>query len=178
MNAQDLAAELQKPWRHGEHLDARGVVLNEPLVLDGMTIRGFDMSGAHLKAGFSARGTKFRGLGWLRGVKIDGDLDLTGGSFQIDLRAEDISANKLILDDVQVRGVIALARAHARRLSLINALVLANLTLEEAEISDFVDLSGAEIMGGYWADGARLGKFIAEGCDLHGRRHNWAGAPA
>ncbi len=70
-------------------------------------------------------------------------------------------------------GVLALARLRARTVSMTNALIMANLTLEQAEVTKGVDLSGSEIMGGYWADGARLGAVVTDGCDLHGRQHNW-----
>jgi len=170
---ESLIADLQKPWRHGEHIDARGIVLDQPLILDGMVLRGVDLSGAQMRAGLSARGAQFCGLAWLRGVWVDGDLDLTGAKFQIDFRAEDVVADRLLLNEVEVRGVLALARLRARTVSMTNALIMANLTLERAEVTKGVDLSGSEIMGGYWADGARLGAVVTDGCDLHGRQHNW-----
>ena len=51
MTPSDLLEGLQRPWKHGEHLDGRGLILNDPLVLDGLTIRGFDLSEAVLKGG-------------------------------------------------------------------------------------------------------------------------------
>lgn len=167
--AQDLVAALQRPWRHGEHLDARGLVLDSPLVLDGLTLRGFDLSQAHLKGGLSARGATFLGLAWLREARLDGPCDLTGARFRIDLRAEGLVADHITLDAAQLRGVLALARVRARRISAVGALVMANLTLEAAEVGELVDLSEAEIMGGLWAQDARIGRLRTDGADISGR---------
>lgn len=172
MTNEELKAELQKPWQHGEHLDARGLVFDDPLVLDGMVLRGFDLSGAHFKAGFKARGATFRGLAWFRDTTIDGTLDLSGAQFRIDLRAEGLSVDLLRLNGVQVRGILDMARLCARRIDLSRALVLASLTLENAEVSEGIDLSMAEIMGGFWAKGARLGQMRNDGAEIFGRVHH------
>ena len=173
MTPEALISDLQKPWRHGEHIDARGIVLDQPLILDGMVLRGVDLSGAHLRSGLSARDAQFCGLAWMMGVRFDGDLDLTGATFKIDFRAEDVVADRLLLNNIEVRGVLALARLRARTVSMTNTLIMANLTLEQAEVTKGVDLSGSEIMGGYWADGARLGAVVTNGCDLYGRQRKW-----
>lgn len=173
MTPAELTAELQKPWRHGEHVDARDLVLEAPLRLDGMVVRGFDLSGAHLRAGLSARGTTFLGLAWLINARIDGTCDLSQARFRIDLRAEGLATDVLLLDHSEVRGVLALARVHARRIALCNALIMANLTLENAAVAERIDLSGTEVMGGIWAAGARLGQITAAHSEVHGRRSNW-----
>jgi uncharacterized protein YjbI with pentapeptide repeats len=153
-----------------EDVDAKGAVIEGALVLDGMTLRGLDLSGTHVKGDLSARGATFLGIAWLKDVKLDGALDLTGAQFRIDLRAEGLSAKALYLEDLQVRGVLALARVRTAQISLARALVMANLTLERAVVDIQTDLSDSEIMGGFWAEGARLGRLITTGCDLHGRR--------
>lgn len=172
MTGNDLIHDLQKPWRHGEHVDARDVVIDQPMRLDGMALRSFDLSGAHFKSGLSARGATFLGLAWLRDVKIEGILDLTGAQFRIDLRAEGIRSEMIRIDQVEVRGVLALARVQAHDVSLTDALIMANLTLEGAQLSGGIDLSGTEVMGGFWADGANLGQVSAQGFELHGRQRN------
>ncbi len=171
-DAADLARALQRPWRHGEHLDARGTVLDAPLRLDGLTLSGVDLTGAHLKGGITARGATFQGLAWFRDARVDGPCDFTGARFRIDLRAEGMVADRIVLDEVQLRGVLALARVRARSISAFRALVMANLTLEEARVSDLLDLSGAEIMGGLWAQGARIGRIRADGTEIEGRVRN------
>lgn len=176
MTPDALKAELQKPWRHGDHLDARGARFDAPVVLDGLTLRGFDLSGAQFAAGLSARGATFLGLAWLMDARIDGALDLTGTQCRIDLRAEGLRADAVLLDGVQLRGVLALARLSAKRVSLTDALVLANLTLERADVAE-TDLSRAEVMGGIWADGARLGRVSSSGSEVHGRLRNWVELP-
>ena len=167
-----LADDLRQPWRHGEHLDGRGFVLEDPLVLDGMDVRGFDLSNAHLKSGMSARGATFQGLVWLQDTTIDGACDLTGARFRIDLRAGGMVTDSLRLDAAQVLGILDLARLRARTLTLSGALVMANLTLESAEIAEEIDLTATEIMGGFWADGARFGRMLSDGVDVEGRVRN------
>lgn len=173
MTPEALKAELQKPWQHGEHLDARGARFDGPVVLDGLTLRGFDLSGAHFTAGLSARGATFLGLAWLMDARIDGALDLTGAQFRMDLRAEGLSADALLLQRLQVRGVLALARVKAERIALSDALILANLTLEGTTLTGGLDLSRTEVMGGIWADDAALGAITSGGSDVHGRQRNW-----
>lgn len=169
MRPAELITELQQPWRHGEHFDARGAVFEDPVVLDGMTLRGFDLSGAHFKSGFSANGATFLGLAWIANARIDGKCDLTAAQFRIDLRGEGVATDELCLDMAQVRGVLSLARLRARYVSLSHALVMANLTLESAEISDGVDMSDAVVMGGFWAKEARLGSVKSDGAEIDGR---------
>ena len=169
MTGAELVAELQRPWRHGEHVDARGIVLEDTLILDGMDLRGFDLSGATLNGGLSARGTRFRGLAWLRGAVVRGTCDLRGAHFRIDLRADDLRAGTIRLDDAIVQGVLSLARTRLETLSLRRALVMANMTLEDARISDATDLSGAEVLGGLWTEGAELGDVHSAGLEVSGR---------
>lgn len=167
--AAKLTEDLRCPWRHGEHADARGVTLNDPLILDGMDIRGFDLSDASLNGGFSARGTRFRGLAWLRGTRVRGACDLSGASFRTDFRADGLVAQEVVLDGCGLWGVMSLTGSRLASLSLRRALVLANLALEGAEIDGVVDCSGAEIMGGIWSVGARFGSFRDGGAEISGR---------
>ena len=169
MTGAELVAALQRPWRHGEHVDARGIVLGDPLMLDGMDVCGVDLSGARLDGGLSARGARFRGLAWLRGAAVRGTCDLTGARFRIDLRADDLRAVSVCLDDAIVQGALSLARAEIGTLSLRRALVMANLTLEDARIGEVTDLAGAEILGGLWTEGAALGKVQCAGLEVSGR---------
>lgn len=169
MTPDALITELRKPWHHGEHFDARGVVFDDPVVLDGMTLRGFDLSGAQFKSGFSAKGATFLGLAWMTNAKIDGACDLTSATFRIDLRAEGLTTTRLCLDAAQVRGVLALARLRADHVSLSQAFVMANLTLENARISGGIDMTQAVVMGGFWAKDAELGRVEADGVEIDGR---------
>lgn len=169
MTPAELITELQQPWQHGEHFDARGAVFDAPVVLDGMTLRGFDLSGAHFKSGLSARRARFMGLTWISNARINGKCDLTAAQFTIDLRAEGLATEVLCLDHSQVRGVLDLERLRAQRVSLCNAVVLANLTLENAKIVDGIDMMNAVVMGGFWAKGAQLGQVQTEGAEIDGR---------
>jgi uncharacterized protein YjbI with pentapeptide repeats len=165
----ELLAELQRPWRHGEHVDARGIVLEAPLILDGLEVRGFDLSGARLKGGLSARGTRFQGLAWLRQASVEGRCDLTGATFRTDLRADGLEAGHVILDGAVVQGVLSLARARLATLSMRDALMMANVTLEGARIAGRAELSGTEILGGFWTAGAGIGALNHAEAEISGR---------
>lgn len=169
MTGAELLADLQRPWRHGEHVDARGIVLEEPLVLDGLEVRGFDLTGAVLKGGLSARGTRFRGLAWLRQATVRGPCDFSGAIFRTDLRADGLMAGDVILDACHLEGVLSLAGAKLTSLSLRAALLMANVTLEGARIQGAVDLSEAEIMGGLWTAEAGIGALNPGEAEISGR---------
>jgi len=168
-DAAALVEDLKRPWRHGEHVDARKVVLDAPLVLDGLDIRGFDLSGAVLNGGISARNTRFRGLAWLRGASIRGTCDFSDAMFRSDFRGDGISADDVRLDRCHVQGVLSLASAKMQQLSLCDALVMANMTLEHAVVHGAVDINRAEIMGGLWTEGAKWAGLDANTADISGR---------
>lgn len=150
-------------------MDARGLVLDAPLVLDGLEVRGFDLTGATLNGGLSARGTRFRGLAWLRQATVRGMCDLSGASFRTDLRADGVIAGDVVLDGCELQGVFSLANAHLGSLSLSHGLLMANVTLEGAQIDGAVDLCGAEIMGGLWTADARIGTLDPREAEISGR---------
>ncbi len=164
-----LLDDLKRPWQHGEHVDGRGLTLDEPLVLDGLDVRGFDFSNAVFKGGFSAKGTRFRGLSWMRGAKVHGDCDLSGAGFCTDFRADGLEADEVVLEDCHLQGVLSFAGARLNRLSLSREVVMANVTLESAKIGGAVDLSHAEVMGGLWTKGADLGALIDADAQISGR---------
>lgn len=169
MTGADLLTELRKPWRHGEHVDACGVVLDSPLVLDGLDLRGFDLSGAVLNGGLSARGARFHGLSWLRQATVRGQCDFSGASFRSDLRADGLTASDVILDATVVQGVLSLAGARLGTLSMRDSLMMANVTLERAEIGGRVDMRGTEILGGFWTAGAGIGALNHLEAEISGR---------
>ena len=169
MTVAALLEDLKHPWRHGEHVDGRGLIFDETLNLDGLEVRGFDLSGAVFKAGITARGTQFRGLAWLRGAKVQGPFDLSGATFRTDFRADALCAGDAILDGCTLQGVLSCAGARLASLSLRQALVMANLTLEGAKIDGNADLTDAEIMGGFWTAGADIGTLIDQGAQISGR---------
>ena len=168
-DAAALLDELQRPWRHGEHFDGRGLVLDDPLVLDGMDIRGFDFSEAEFRAGFSAKGTRFRGLVWMRGAQIDGMCDLGRSSSRTDVRADGLRAGSVNLAGCQLQGVLSFVGARLSGLSLHGALVMANVTLEGAVIDGAVDLAEAELMGGLWTANAQIGALNRDSAQISGR---------
>jgi uncharacterized protein YjbI with pentapeptide repeats len=168
-SAGQIIAELTQPWQHGAHFDGRGLILEEPLILDGLAIRNVDFSGSQCRAGLQARGSRFLGMAWFREVRIDRIGDFNGAHFRNDLRADGMRAEQLNLTACRVQGVLSLARADIEHLQLGAALVMANMTLEEARISKKVDLSGAEIMGGLSAAGADITQLQETGARISGR---------
>ncbi|MDG1738773.1 MAG: pentapeptide repeat-containing protein [Paracoccaceae bacterium] len=168
-DAQALVVDLKRPWKHGEHVDACGITLDEPLILDRLEVRGLDLSGAVLNGGISAVGTTFRGLAWMRGSKISGVCDFTGAHFRTDFRADNLEAEAVLLRDCNLQGCLSLAGSKLKSLTLQNALVMANLTLQGADIVGAVNLKEAEIMGGLWTTQARLGSLSNRHAEISGR---------
>lgn len=169
MTGAELLAELRRPWRHGEHVDARGVVLEAPLILDGLEVRSFDLSDAQLNGGLSARGTRFRGLAWLRRATVRGRCDLGEATFRTDLRADGLGSADVCLDEAEVQGVVSFAGARLGALSMRHALMMANVTLEGARIDGPVDISGTEILGGLWTAGAGIATLNRREAEISGR---------
>lgn len=168
-DAATLIEDLTRPWRHGEHFDGRDIVVDEPLILDGLQVRGFDFSRACFKGGFSARGTVFRGLAWMRGATVLGRCEFEGAHFRTDFRADGLRADAVVLDACHLEGVLSFADAHLGSLSVQRGLVLANLTLQNAVIERDLNLSQTEIMGGLWTEGARFDALVGEGAEISGR---------
>lgn len=167
--AERLREQLQSPWRHGAHVDARGMVLEDKLILDDLDICGFDLSKAHLKGGLSARNARLHGLAWLRGATIDGDCDLTGVQSRSDLRCDGVAAGRVSLDNATLQGVLSLAQARIETLLLRNALVMANFTCESAQITRLADLTGAEVLGGVWTENADIADLALDRAHISGR---------
>jgi len=169
MTTADLLRDLKRPWKHGEHVDASDLTLEEPLVLDGLTICGFNLSRSVLKNGFSARGTRFSGLAWLRDTQVVGKCDLSGAQFAMDLRADGLNGENLVLKHSTIKGVLSLAGCHLSSLSLNHALVMAHMTLEGANIAGVTNLLEAELLGGLWACGGTFGSLDIGPADISGR---------
>ncbi|OAN73341.1 hypothetical protein A8B78_18640 [Jannaschia sp. EhC01] len=143
--------------------------MNDLLVLDGLEVRGFDLSGAVLNGGLSARGTRFLGLAWLRQATVRGTCDFSGARFRTDLRADGLVAGDVLLDGCELQGVLSLAEAKLGSLSLSHALMMANVTLEGARIDGRVDVSDTEILGGFWTADARIGALNHLEAEISGR---------
>jgi uncharacterized protein YjbI with pentapeptide repeats len=170
MTPDALIDALTQPWAHGEHFDAAGADFDQPVVLDGLTLRNFDLSGARFRGGLSARGTRFRGMAWFQGAAVTGALDLTGASFRTDLRLDGVTCETLTLEAAQFEGVLTLDRARIGTLNARDCLCLANLSLDHATVTDRADLSNAVVMGGLWADSASLQGLTLSGAEIDGRQ--------
>ena len=170
MTPGELKQALSRDWVHGQHVDARGIKLDEPLDLDGQTLCSFDLSGAEFAAGLSARKAVFRGMSWLHGAKINGTCDLSGAIFRNDLRLDGLICDTLILNSAQFEGVLSLDNAQIGTLNLAGCICLANLSLSGTVVSGKTDLSDAILMGGVWARGAGFGTLETLGMDVEGRR--------
>lgn len=169
--AGQIIAELTQPWQHGVHFDGRGLILEEPLILDGLEIRSLDFSGSQFRAGLQARGTRFLGMAWFREARIAGVCNFEGAHFRNDLRADTMQADQVNLAGCRIDGVLSLAGAQIGQLDLAAALIMANMTLEGAQISKRAELSGAEILGGLSAAGAEIPQLQDSGARISGRIH-------
>jgi uncharacterized protein YjbI with pentapeptide repeats len=170
MTPDALAAQLTRPWAHGEHAALPGVRCDAAVVLDGLTLRSFDLSDSRFAHGLTARGSRFRGMAWLKRARIDGVCDLSGASFRSDLRLDGLICDRLALSGARFEGVLDLDGARIGTLHLDDTLCLANVSLGRARI-DALDLTGAALMGGLWAEGARIGQAATGGLEIEGRAH-------
>jgi len=171
MTPDALIETLTQPWAHGAHASLPGGVFDAPVVLDGLSLRSFDLSGAAFNGGLSARGARFLGMAWFQGAQIAGPFDLTGAMCHSDLRLDGVSGTDLILNDARLDGVLTLDRACLGTLSARACLCLANLSLAGTRVTGMTDLTDAQIMGGVWADGAALGDLTVHGAEIEGRQH-------
>ncbi len=169
MTPEALRDALTQPWAHGAHLDGQGLRFAAPIVLDGLVLRSFDLSGAVFEQGLSARGAVFRGMAWLKGATLRGALDLTGAVFRNDLRLDGLAADTLRLTGARCEGVIDLDAARLGALHLGSCVCLANVSMARAEIGGALDLRGSDLMGGIWARGAQLGPIASDGLLVEGR---------
>jgi hypothetical protein len=167
-DAASFVEDLRRPWHHGEHAHATGIELTEHINLDGLTVRGFDLSGAALRGGISAKGTRFLGLAWLRGAQVAGECNFSGAHFRTDLRGDGLVAETLVLNDCVLQGCLSLTGARLNRLVIRDALVMANLTLENGQVGN-IDMHNAEFMGGLWTAQASLGALEHASADISGR---------
>jgi len=169
MTPDALRHALSKPWVHGDHLEAQGLRFSEPVVLDGLTLCSFDLSGAVFEQGFSARGATFRGMSWLKGAEVRGIMDLTGAVFRNDLRLDRLHGEAMYLSRARAEGVIDLDDATLGALHLDHCVCLANVSLARAQISGALDLRESDLMGGVWARGADLAAVLHDGLLIEGR---------
>ena len=164
-----LRDTLTQPWVHGAHFDGRGLRFTTPVVLDGVTLRSFDLSSAVFDQGLSARGAVFRGMAWLKGAEVHGPLDLRGAVFRNDLRLDGLRADALHLTEARCEGVIDLDGARLNALHLDQCICLANVSLGGAQVLGALDLSDSDLMGGVWARGAQFGSIASDGLLVEGR---------
>ena len=170
MTPQDLKQALTQDWVQGEHAELREATVTEPVNLDGLILRSFDLSTAQFGAGLSARNAEFRGMAWLHGAKIAGTCDFSGATFRNDLRLDGLTCDHLILDEARFEGVLSLDHARIGKLSIKGTLCLANLSLAGISVADQANLSDSILMGGVWARDAEFGALNATGLDIEGRR--------
>ena len=168
-----LRDALIQPWLHGEHLEGQGLRFTAPVILDGLTLRSFDLSNVIFEQGISARGATFRGMAWLKGATVHGALDLTGAVFRNDLRCDALTADAVHLSETRAEGVIDLDDAQLGALHLDRCICLANVSLARANVKGALNVSGSDLMGGIWARGAHLGRVNNDGLLIEGRQVNF-----
>jgi uncharacterized protein YjbI with pentapeptide repeats len=168
MTPDALRAALTMAWSHGAHFEAVGEIVSNTANLDGLTLRSFDLSGAVFEAGLSARKATFRGMSWLKGARVSGDLDLSGAVLRNDLRLDGLICDRVILTGARAEGVIDLDGAQIGVLHLDDCICLANVSLGGAQIGTF-NVQGSDLMGGIWAKGAQIGSVSSEGLLVEGR---------
>src|SRR5207244_807076 len=62
-----IRSKLAQPLRRGELEDLRGLVIDEPLELEGASLPNVDFSGSTFNTSLVLRGAAFGGLAWFTG---------------------------------------------------------------------------------------------------------------
>ena len=83
-----ILTRLRQPLRRGEVEDLRGIVIDEPIDLQGAELPNLDFSGATFNAPLQLRDAVFQGLAWFSGCSFNAPVDLSGAVFLNDGRFE------------------------------------------------------------------------------------------
>ncbi|MDO6729039.1 pentapeptide repeat-containing protein [Marinovum sp. 2_MG-2023] len=184
MGADAVRAALTARFVPGKALDLTRRHVTGPLDLRGLTVSGFDLSGSVFEGPVDLSDATFLGLTWLRNCRFAAGLRGMGTLFGHDLRLDGCDINgDLTLTGAEMRGTFVLDDATlGGATDLRNIQALSSLSCARTLFRGALDLSGAECLGGIWADSAGFESgVIAEQTEVHGRtwlRNSRVGGPS
>src|SRR3954470_5417256 len=81
-----VRSKLAQPLRRGEVEDLRGLVIDEPLELEGASLPNVDFSGSTFNAALMLRGATLGGLSWFTGCTFNAPVNFSCVAFLSDAR--------------------------------------------------------------------------------------------
>src|SRR5947209_18947606 len=81
-----VRSKLAQPLRRGEFEDLRGLVIEEPLDLQGTLLPNVDFSGTTFNAALMLRGAALGGLAWFTGCTFNAPVNFSSVAFLSDAR--------------------------------------------------------------------------------------------
>lgn len=170
MRAAAIRAALDRPWRHGQAQDLRGLTIDEPLDLSGLALAGADFTGTRFRAPVTARGARFDGLSWFSGCQFT-QADFSGALFVNDARFDGAGFGSAPdFRGAEFRGIARFDDALLPAGGDFRDLVCFGNAAFARVQGDDPDFSGSEFLGGFWAQSAQFGSAARfDGTQVHGR---------
>lgn len=172
ITAAKIRERLLRPWKHGDHVDFRGVICKDRLDISGVAVDGVDFTGARFLGGIDASCTHFAGLAWFRDVVIEGPANFSGAVFMIDARFEGVKFQQAAgFCDAEFRGIGRFDGAvFAADADFSGTTCYGNFSLQSAESRGSATFRGSEWLGGLWCEDARFPAGVdLSDTQVHGR---------
>ena len=169
MRAAEIRAALGRPWVHGQAEDLRGLTVDEPLDLSGLTLRGADFTGTRFRAPVCARGARFEGLSWFSNCHFAG-ADFSGALFVNDARFDGARFDDATaFRGAEVRGIARFDAALLPAGDFRDLICFGNADFARVQ-GGAVDFTGSEFLGGFWAQSAAFASAARfDDTQVHGR---------
>ncbi len=141
-----VLAKLAHPLRRGEVEDLRGLVVEEPLELEGAALPHLDFTGTTFNAPVALRGVQFQGLAWF-----------------IDCTFNATASFAAFLDRMTCYGNLSLDRTRfAAAASLQDSECFGGLWCNRTIFAGRADMRGLEVHGRTWLVGAAIAEEPAD----------------
>src|ERR1700738_132200 len=108
----NVRGKLAQPLRPGEFEDLRGLVIDEPLDLEGALLPNVDFCGTTFNAPLMLRGAVFQGLAWFTDCIFNAPVNFSAAAFLSDARFDHASFRRIAtFSGAQFQGVACFDRA-------------------------------------------------------------------
>jgi uncharacterized protein YjbI with pentapeptide repeats len=172
ITAAELRMRLTQPLPIGEAVMLSALELNTPLVLDGLDLSSFDLTGAVFREPVSLRGARLHGLSWFKRCIFEAGADFSGTTFANDARFDGaVFKQGLHFAKAEIYGATDFSGCHLHgKVNFDLSVFFGNLSLASIQCDAHVSMRHTECLGGLWASGARFAKAVdTVGMDVHGR---------
>lgn len=172
VGAASILSRLRSPFRRGEVEDMQGLVIDEPLELQGAELPNVDFSAATFNAPVIIRGSLFRGLARFDDAAFNGLVDFSSSVFSNDGRFRNARfREEATFSRAEFRGVACFDRTEFSAGAYLDRMTCyANLSLDATCFAGVVSLQGTECFGGLWGNRVDFrARLDARGLEVHGR---------